>query len=72
MTQLFAAEVRAASERCGSSSSSPTGLANRFLTEFSQRNLNLLVAAPRDTLPPKLISGELRVSGAGQHIERVA
>ena len=72
MTQLFAAEVRAASKRCGSSSSS-TGLANRFLTEFSQLNLNLLVSPPpRDTLPPKLISGELRVSGAGQHIERVA
>ena len=32
---------------------------------------NVLVAL-RDALPPKLISGELRVSGAGQHIERVA
>lgn len=30
------------------------------------------LAALRDTLLPKLISGELRVSGAGQHIERVA
>ena len=29
-------------------------------------------ATIRDTLLPKLIPGELRVSGAGQHIEHVA
>jgi len=28
--------------------------------------------SPPDTILPNLISGELRVSGAGQHIERVA